>query len=43
MGNNSCRKGSNPLIDKAAYVAIDFRFSEIARYIDNVGVYRQER
>lgn len=31
----------NPVISKAAYVAIDFRFSEIARYIDNVGVGRQ--
>lgn len=34
-------KARNPLIDKAAYVAIDFRFSEIARYIDNVGVGRK--
>lgn len=34
-------KARNPVISKAAYVAIDFRFSEIARYIDNVGVGRK--
>lgn len=34
-------KTYKPVLDKGAYVAIDFRFSEIARYIDNVGVGRQ--
>ena len=28
-------------LDKGAYAAIDFRFSEIARYIDHIGVGRQ--
>ncbi len=34
-------KTRGSLINEAVYVAIDFKFSEIARYIDNVGVGRQ--
>lgn len=34
-------KTEKPIFDKGVYIAIDFKFSEIAKYINSVGVGRQ--
>lgn len=34
-------KFNTPIFDNGVYIAIDFEFSEVARYIDHVGVGRQ--